>query len=415
MKLIDFYTKEERTFEDNLNVYLCGPTVYNHAHIGNIRPIMVADLMTKLMSVKLVHNITDIDDKIIARAAQEGVSEKEISDKYEKAYLDLLEALNIKKPTHLPKVTENIDGMINFIAQLIEKGYAYQKNSSVYFSVKKLENYGKFANLDIDANKNAFSSEDKNDPEDFALWKSTDEGIQFDSPWGLGRPGWHTECSFFVDKYFGKEGVDIHGGGIDLKFPHHVNEMAQFDAYHNVESNNLWQYVGHITMDDQKMSKSIGNIILAKDFIQEYGYDVLRHMILSVNYLKPLNVNQDSIQNSKNAINKIKNAFVKSILLSIKEIEDIERVIDKEALDILNDNLDTPKLITRIYGLVDALNKSSQIKERNEIIGKLLFNLDLIGIEYTLNISKLKQDIIKAQESKNYETLDKLKEELVTC
>lgn len=413
MKLIDFYTKEERIFNDKLNIYVCGPTVYNDAHIGNIRPILVTDLLTKVENTFIVHNITDIDDKIIAKAHEAGKSEKEISELYEKNYLDLLKELRITLPNEMPRVTDNIEGMIDFIAALIEKGFAYENAGSVYFSVNKLEKYGVFANLDIGANKTASSSDEKIEQEDFAIWKSTDEGIQFDSPWGKGRPGWHTECSYFIDKYFGIKGADIHGGGIDLKFPHHVNEMAQFEAYHGQESKNLWFYVGHITMNDEKMSKSIGNTILAKDFIKEYGYDVLRHLILSVNYLKPLNVNSDTIKNSVNAINKIKNSLVKATLDIMDEYDSFNEVNDEESISFLKDNLDTPRLITKIYKLVDAVNKDTVKNLRKENIELLLSNLRLIGIDYKIQINELKEHILKAKEEKDYETLDRLKGELI--
>lgn len=413
MKLIDFYTKQTRTFNDEtLNVYVCGPTVYNDAHIGNVRPIIIFDILSKITNMNLVHNITDIDDKIIAKAKELNIAEKEVSAKYENAYLKLLKDLNIEIPNKMPKVTENIEGMIEFIDELITKGHAYESNGSVYFEVNSYEKYGLFADIQLDTLINEGVSEDKKHSKDFALWKATTDGIQFDSKWGKGRPGWHTECSYFIKLFFDEKGIDIHGGGIDLKFPHHVNEMAQYDSYYERESDNLWLYVGHITMDNKKMSKSLGNVIYAKDFIKDYGYDVLRHLILSVNYLKPLNVNEDTIKNSISTINKIKNSIIKVLMNYPQEVE-IKQEIRQESLEHLKNNLDTPSIFTGIFKLVDKLNNTEISSERKEALKQLLGDLSLIGIEYKFNFDS--KSIVKAKEEKDYETLDKIREGIIIC
>ncbi len=414
MRIIDFFTKEEKTFNDNpLNVYVCGPTVYDHAHIGNIRPVLIFDILNRSSNLNYVHNITDIDDKIIKKANELGLTEKEVSEKFEKEYLNLLDSLNIIRPTHMPRVTDNIEGMTNFIAGLIEKGYAYESNGSVYFSVNKLKNYGKIANLNIDTLLDEEQSEDKEDQKDFAIWKATNEGVQFESPWGLGRPGWHTECSYFLDKYFEDKGIDIHGGGIDLKFPHHVNEIAQYEAYHGKEMKNHWVYVGHVSMKDEKMSKSLGNVILAKDFINEYGYDVLKHLLLSTQYLKPVDVTEDSIANSVNTMKKVKNSLIKTMMEFPTEIN-IEPKPTEESIDAIKNNLDTNLVFTNIFASIGSLN-NKEITERNDIFNAILGDLSLLGIEYKITFTENKENIAKAREEKDYETLDKIREGILSC
>lgn len=416
MELIDFYTKNKRTFNNKklLNVYVCGPTVYNHAHIGNVRPIIVFDVLNRISNLNYVHNITDIDDKIIQRAIELDVSEKEISKKYEEAYFNLMDDLNIIKPTVMPRVTDNIEGMINFIDSLIEKGFAYESNGSVYFSVKKLENYGLFANLQLDTFIDEEISEEKRNNKDFAIWKKTNNGIKFDSKWGKGRPGWHTECSFFINKYFSDKGIDLHGGGIDLKFPHHVNEMAQYEAYHGVKAKNLWLYVGHLTMNDEKMSKSSGNVIYAKDFINQHGYDVLKHLILSIDYLKPISINDNSIKNSINAMKKIKNSLIKTMINFPEDII-IKPEPTEKSLFYLQANLNTSAVFTNIFKFVNVLNKTKEKEQRRKVFNNILGDLSLLGIEYKINFKEIKNEIMKSKKEKKYDVLDKIREEILIC
>ena len=260
MKLIDFFSKQNKNFDKNISLYVCGPTVYNSPHIGNMRPIIIFDIFNRVASlsskVTFVHNITDVDDKIINRSIELGLTEKEVSEKYEKEYMKLLSSLNILKPTYMPRVTEHIDGMIDFISVLINKGFAYENNGSVYFEISKLSSYGKQSGINLEKLIKITNSENKKNPKDFSLWKKTKIGIKWSSPWGDGRPGWHTECAYFVQKIFGNNGIDIHGGGIDLKFPHHINEIAQYESYTNSKMSKVWFYVGHLTIDLIKMSKS---------------------------------------------------------------------------------------------------------------------------------------------------------------
>ncbi len=419
MKLTDFFTKQKIELNNNdISMYVCGPTVYSDPHIGNMRPIIIFDVLNKVASlrgdVNFVHNITDVDDKIIRRASEEGVSEIEISERYAKEYLELLERLNIKMPTSMPKVTENIEGIIEFIGSLINKGYAYESNGSVYFSVDKYDSYARLLNVDISTLIDNEENQDKENSNDFALWKNTDEGIKWDSPWGQGRPGWHTECSFFIKKYFGDEGVDIHGGGIDLKFPHHINEMAQYETCCGLKhTSSVWSYVGHINLGEDKMSKSLGNIISAKDFINEHGAHTLRMVMMQTSMLNPISLNDDVIKNAKTLVDKIRNSIKKSLLTLAFEAEFILEEVkpEEDFISILEDDLDIVKSITYILEQVKQIN--SGIIGNENVLMNLIANLKLIGFEFKINYNDIREELKVAKAESNYEVLDKLREEVV--
>ena len=283
---IKFYNSMSNTLEtfkpikeNEVSIYVCGPTVYNHAHIGNARPVIVFDVLTKFLryiGYKVTHmsNFTDVDDKIINQAIKENCSEKEITDKYSKAYLDLLDNLNVSKPNITPRVTETMDQIIAFIKDLVDQGYAYEVNGNVYFRVSKIEDYGKLANInkeELEVGARIEENKEKENPMDFALWKNTDIGIKWDSPFGKGRPGWHTECVVMINDNYPSHLIDIHGGGNDLKFPHHVNEIAQSKALYNTDIANYWLHNAMVNIDGEKMSKSLNNFKLAKDLIEQYG------------------------------------------------------------------------------------------------------------------------------------------------
>ncbi len=418
MKLTDFYTKQNIELDNDINMYVCGPTVYSDPHIGNMRPIIIFDILNKVASIKgdvnFVHNITDVDDKIIARADELGISEKEVSEKYLAEYLELLDKLNIKTPTHMPKVTDNINDMIEFINKMIINGNAYESNGSVYFSVKGFSNYAKLLDTSIDEFNDSENNLDKKDPQDFALWKKTDKGIQWESPWGLGRPGWHTECAYFINKYFGEEGLDIHGGGIDLKFPHHINEMAQYESCCNVEhTSKVWTYVGHIHFGDEKMSKSLGNIVTAKDFINEHGAETLRMIMLQTSILNPINFNDDVINNASKLVEKIKNALTKAFL-TLATDTDYEYKVSNPSdvfISILENDLDIPNSITYILNQVKQINSS--VIDSTNVLEELIANLKILGFEFNIKYNELKNDIKLAKEESNFEKLDNLKQELI--
>lgn len=301
-------------------IYLCGPTVYDKAHIGNIRPILSFDIFLRAHRLlgndfMFIHNITDIDDKIIEKAQQESVSPQAIGEKYTKHYLKLLTLFNIKLPPSslLPKVTDHIEVIIDFIKQLVAKKFAYVKNDNVWFDVTKAHNYGDVSHQKLSALHYEHNL-DKNHPADFALWKKVPIGWSFDSPWGKGRPGWHTECATFVNQITGGKQLFIHGGGIDLIFPHHENENAQYEVLNKRAITERWVHIGHLSVNKQKMSKSLGNMIDGQDFINTYGADTLRMMFLMTSPFSPLEINDSLIANAQILTLKFKKVFLQSQL-----------------------------------------------------------------------------------------------------
>lgn len=298
------------------NIYLCGPTVYNHVHIGNIRPILSMDLILKAFKILgkdfyFVHNITDIDDKIIARAIQENVSEKEISSFYANEYLRLLKKLNIDTISKIEYVTENLGAIENFVKALLLSKNAYKgEGSNVWFDVLKNKDiYGQVSHQKIDNMVFEDNNQNKRFMADFALWKSTDIGIKYKTEFGLGRPGWHTECCALIYKNFGSQGVDIHGGGMDLTFPHHENENVQFQVITRNPIAKKWLRIGMININGEKMSKSLNNFILAKDFLDKYHPDVLKFIILLNSYTGIINIDENLIHNINKIMNRIKKIY----------------------------------------------------------------------------------------------------------
>lgn len=421
MKLVNFFNKEKIELKEEISMYVCGPTVYDDPHIGNMRPIITFDILHRVALLKnkvvFVHNITDVDDKIIVRAKELGITEKEITEKYTKEYKELLEKLNIIKPTHLPLVTEHILGMISFIQELIDKNFAYESNGSVYFEVNKLTSYGIKDIINLEGLTENDALKEKRSQKDFVLWKKTSNGVKWDSPWGKGRPGWHTECAYFVKYFFGENGIDIHGGGIDLKFPHHINEMAQYEASTGNEMSKIWYYVGHLNIEKEKMSKSLNNFIKAKDFISEYGADTLRMMMILTNHQKPLNITNETILNSKNIILKIKNSIKKALVdLSSKFDIDInfESQPTKKFVEILNDNLNTVEAIDLILEHIKDLNLETEINRKARIVEEIVANLSLLGFKYNINYNNIRKEIENSKKNLNFDILDKLREGIIT-
>ena len=355
--------------EKEVSIYVCGPTIYNHAHIGNARPVVVFDVLVKFLryvgyKVKYMSNFTDVDDKIINQAIKENCSEKEITDKYGKAYLDLLNDLHASKADITPKVTETMDEIIRFIQELIDKGYAYQINGNVYFRVSKIEDYGKLANInkeELEVGARIEENKEKENPMDFALWKNTDIGIKWDSPFGRGRPGWHTECVVMINKNNDDHVIDIHGGGNDLKFPHHVNEIAQSRALYNSDIANYWIHNAMININGEKMSKSLNNFKLAKDMVNEYGGNLVRMCLLSAPYRSPVNFSDELIKSSKLELDKVINATnMANVRLQVNEYSDSKydnEIVDKFLKEIAND-LNVANGFTVLYEVVKKLNVS---------------------------------------------------------
>ena len=321
MKIYNTLTRKKEEFvpieEGKVRMYVCGPTVYNYFHIGNARPFVVFDTMRKYLEyrgykVKFVQNFTDVDDKIIKRAKEEGISAQEVSEKYIAEYFKDAAALNVKKATVHPQVTKTMDDIIKFVQDLIDLGYAYESDGDVYYRARKFKGYGKLSGKNIDdliSGARIAVDEKKEDPLDFALWKARKEEseIAWESPWGMGRPGWHIECSAMSKKYLG-DTIDIHAGGQDLQFPHHENEIAQSEAHSGKAFAHYWMHNGYINIDGIKMSKSLGNFKTVRDLLQVYDGEVLRFLILSGHYRGPIDFGEEILTQSQNGLLRMRNA-----------------------------------------------------------------------------------------------------------
>lgn len=440
MRLFNTLTNKKEEFkpirEGEVSIYVCGPTVYNYVHIGNTRPMIVFDVLRRTFEyigykVVFVSNFTDVDDKIIKAAKQEGVSERELTDKYIKAYEDVRRDLNLLFPTYAPRVTNTMDAIINFIDSLVKAGYAYEVDGDVYFKVSKIEEYGQLSGIKIEdlvagASERVDENDKKEESTDFALWKKTDEGIQFDSPWSKGRPGWHTECVVMINDIFEEGKIDIHGGGQDLKFPHHENEIAQSMACHHHPIAHTWMHNQMINIDNQKMSKSLGNVVWAKDMIHELGCNVYKWFMLSSHYRNPLNLTDEVLNNVKKEVAKVDNVIkAGSLYLQANDISGDDYC--KQTVDVmveaLQDDLNTSLALTQILNQVKSLNQLMRAKEKNnEIILKnyntLLKMVDVIGFVYnprqlTVEELDLYQNWLAAKGVKDFETADKLRVELI--
>ncbi len=382
--------------------------------------------------VIFVSNFTDVDDKIIKAAKEEGVREKELTDKYIQAYEDVRRDLNLLFPTYAPRVTNTMDAIINFIDDLVKKGYAYEVDGDVYFRVSKIKEYGQLSGIRIEdlvagASERVDENDKKEESTDFALWKKTDEGIQFDSPWSKGRPGWHTECVVMINDIFEDGKIDIHGGGQDLKFPHHENEIAQSMACHHHPIAHTWMHNQMINIDNQKMSKSLGNVIWAKDLINELGCNVYKWFMLSSHYRNPLNLTDEVLNSVKKEVAKVDNVIkAASLYLQVNGIDGKEYC--KETIDTmvkaLEDDLNTSLALTQILNQVKNLNQLMRVKEKdNELILKnyntLLKMTDVMGFVYeprqlSLDELELYQNWVAAKEAKNFDEADKLRNELIS-
>lgn len=421
-----------------VSLYYCGPTVYNYVHLGNVRPVIVFDVLTRALKAlgydpQVVSNYTDIDDKIIAEALAEKKTEKELSSFYISAYEECLKPLNLLPLYAHPKASETIKDMQDFIQVLLDRGYAYRAGDDVYFSVEKVEDYGAISHVDLDSNqagKRVETSDVKRDPRDFALWKlTTDEGIKFDSPFGQGRPGWHTECVTMIKKVFNQPVIDIHGGGFDLKFPHHENERAQSLGYDGTPLANIWMHIGFLTAaKGEKMSKSLGNVVLAKDLLSKHSGNALRLFFYSTHYRAPIAYSDEAIQTAENTAEKYKKAMKNlryRILLNggIMSEMDTSSESYKEALNFLCDDLNIANAVTvleretrRVLTLLRS-NKTSLddlIKAEAELSG--LF--DLLGIysdpvELTQEDRDLYQQYQDARARKDFAASDSLRAQLM--
>ena len=422
MKLYNSKTNQIETFKpikpNEVSMYVCGPTVYGEAHIGNARPIIVFDTLRRLFlalgyKVDFVSNYTDVDDKIIQKAINEAVDETVITKRYIEAYEAVRNSLNALPIEHNPKVTENIEGIVAFIQDLVNQGYAYDVNGNVYFRVEKANEYGEISKQRIEdllVGARIEAESEKENPLDFTLWKKTDQGIQWDSPWGKGRPGWHTECVVMIHEHF-HHMIDIHGGGMDLKFPHHENEVAQSRACLHHGLANVWMHNGMLNIDGEKMSKSLGNVMLAKDVIAQLGSAVIRWMMMSVDYRSPLNITDDVVETAKTEVNKALSALRQveiKVQLSDLEIKDMDHTAFYDAfLEAMQDDLNTPNAMMRIFDVVKAININLRARElKDEIFAQyhdLKAMLKVLGIEHNyFNVSnELKEVYRKWNQAKN--------------
>jgi cysteinyl-tRNA synthetase len=451
MKIFNTLTRKKEEFvpieEKKVSMYVCGPTVYNYIHIGNARPMITFDTVRRYFEYKgydvnYVSNFTDVDDKIIKKALEEGVSAGEISERYIKCVEEDMESLNIKPATKNPKATEEIDGMIDMINTLIEKGHAYEKNGTVYFKTRSFKEYGKLSKKNIDDLEaghreiKVAGEEDKEDPLDFVLWKPKKEGEPaWKSPWGEGRPGWHIECSVMSKKYLGDE-IDIHAGGEDLIFPHHENEIAQSEAANGKTFSRYWMHNGFLNINNEKMSKSKGNFFTVRDIGAKYPYEVLRFFMLSgAHYRMPLNFSEDLMEAAKNSLERIKVAVERLDDIVKKEnqtavSEDEQKVLDElsklnEKFDAaMEDDFNTADAISAIFEMVKAVNVgiSEQASEESakKAMERIVTLMDIIGVSVVPKTEILAEEIEAlieerqaARKEKNFQRADEIRDILL--
>lgn len=442
MKIYNTLTRKKEDFKPiqagKALIYVCGPTVYNYIHIGNSRPMIVYDTLRRYLlyigyDVKFVSNFTDIDDKIINRAKEENVSFTDITKKYIDAYLEDSYGLNLfESHTIHPKATECINEMIEFVKVLEEKGIAYNVDGNVYFDITKAKDYGKLSKKNIDdlrAGARIDISDEKKNPLDFALWKKRKDESEpaWESPWGMGRPGWHLECSVMAKKYLG-DTIDIHAGGEDLQFPHHENEIAQSECCNGKVFANYWMHNGMINIDNVKMSKSKGNFFTIKDIQKEYDLEVIRLWILSTHYRNPLNFSREVMEQTKNGLERMYNGKEHlERLLEIceeKEDEDISKLVElkKEFLDCMDDDLNTADAISKVYELIRYTNTFDENTDLKVVKGavKLLSDfasvLGLLYKEEDDNLDEKVEKLIKereeARKNKDFKRADEIRDAL---
>jgi cysteinyl-tRNA synthetase len=448
LKIYNTLTNKKEEFvsieQDKINMYVCGPTVYNYIHIGNARPLIVFDTVRRYFEyknydVKFVSNFTDIDDKIIRKANEEGVDYSQISKKYMDEFLIDSKGLNVKPATKYPKATEEINSMIEMIELLIDKGYAYAVNNSVYFETKKFKSYGKLSNKnqdDLEAGARIAVDKEKRNPMDFVLWKPKKEGEpSWKSPWGEGRPGWHIECSVMAKKYLG-ESIDIHAGGEDLIFPHHENEIAQSEAASDKQFAKYWMHNGFINVDNKKMSKSLGNFFTVREIVEEFSYDVIRFFMLNAHYRSPINFSRELIQASANGLDRIhtgrknleyllENAndedYNDKDLLLINKNE-LERIKSKFE-SAMEDDFNTADAISSIFELIKFSNKNIDSSYSKKYIGDIITLIDklcgILGIVSKKKETLLDEDINnliekrqEARKNRDFALADKIRDEL---
>lgn len=446
MRIYNTLTRKKEELETitpgEVKIYACGPTVYNYIHIGNARPLCVFDTFRRYLEyrgykVNFVQNFTDIDDKIIKRANEEGTDYKTVSEKYIAEFWADVKGMNIREATVHPKATENIDEIISIISTLVEKGYAYPvENGDVYFSPKKFNEYGKLSHQpleDLEAGARINIGELKKEPMDFALWKGAKPGEPaWDSPWGKGRPGWHIECSAMVRRYLGNT-IDIHCGGQDLIFPHHENEIAQSECCNGVPFANYWMHNGYINVDNVKMSKSLGNFFTVRDVAEKYGYEPIRYLMISSQYRSPINYSVEIIEQCKASLVRLYTcrdsldfALQNAGDTVPENADEIKKQLDsrrEQFCRAMDDDLNTADGIAAVFELVRDINVSvleSGSKELVEYATKLFDELTgVLGLVYNRKDENLDAEIEaqiearqEARKAKNWAEADRIRDEL---
>ncbi len=413
--------------EGKVSMYVCGPTVYNYVHIGNMRPAITFDMVRNYLEylgyeVTYASNFTDINPKIIKAAQELGITEREVANKFIAAYLKDLEDYQCGKIDIHPTVLANLDNIYTFIQKLIDKGYAYEIDGDVYFRVNKIKDYGCLSNNNLDELESGARleiDEKKEDPLDFALWRKSTEGEYFISPWGQGIPGWHTECVVMINSIFGEK-IDIHGGGVDLKFPHHENEIAQSMALNNNHLANYWMHNGHINVEGVKMSKSLGNFILAKDFIKNSKANIVKLAMFKTHYRLPFNIKEELFKECGLLNDKIYNTLKQANLqIEINDIAINQIKQDEKINEIMDEDFNTPNLITYLLELIKELNMALRNKGKIGLLyDKINLIINILGLHYDLKkLSKDDKETYKkwldAKENKDYAKADELRAILV--
>lgn len=451
MKIYNTLTRKKEEFKEqktgSVSMYVCGPTVYNLIHIGNARPMIVFDTVRRYLEYKnydvnYVTNFTDVDDKIIKKAIEEGTTAEEVSKRYIEECKKDMEALNVKEASKHPLATEEIGGMVEMISSLIDKGYAYEVNGTVYYRTRKFKEYGKLSKKNIDDLEaghreiKVAGEDDKEDPLDFVLWKPKKEGEPYwESPWGQGRPGWHIECSVMSKKYLG-DTIDIHAGGEDLIFPHHENEIAQSEAANGKEFARYWMHNGFLNIDNRKMSKSLGNFFTVRDISEKYNLQVLRFFMLSAHYRSPLNFSSELMEASKNGLERILTAvdnlkglsgkcMDKSIDGTEKENLDLVKLLVKKYEDAMEDDFNTADAVSAIFEMVKLANQTAgegsslgYVTELKDTIVKLCDVLGIIAEKEAeildADIERLIEERQQARKDKDFAKADQIRNELLS-
>ena len=437
MKISDTLTnqKKELEFSDKVKIYLCGVTVYDQSHIGHARTIVVFDTLRRFLEandipVELIQNFTDVDDKIINRAKEQGESTKGLSSKYIQTYFEDSDRLNIKRASNYPKATEHIEDMINLIQELVDGGTAYKAKNGVYFRVSKFSEYGKLSKKkteDLESGSRIEIDDSKENPLDFALWKFSDRIPNWESPWGKGRPGWHIECSAMSIKYLGKN-FEIHGGGRDLIFPHHENEIAQSESFTKEQFAKIWMHAGMITINGEKMSKSIGNVKSINNVLESWGPNVARLFCISGHYSKPIDYTEDLLKENLIRLRQIETCYYELRLAEQqRESEDISSLLQESRTEFdeaLNDDFNTPLGLTVFFNMIKMINsfaaKEKITKDMSEqALPVLEYMLEVLGIKVqTVTDDEIKSifELINKRETfrveKQFEEADKIRDQI---